>query len=451
MKKLITLLLVLCTGVMQTSAVRLYFKPGTNWSAADAIFHLYYYDSTGANPAGDTPFNIVEGHSDYWYADFDRTKFDKIIILRLDPNGSGSIWDKEWNRSGNLDAPSVNIIYYANNEATGTKGDGSGFGYTTSDELNYQLWYSTNSDAWDSGDCTKMNMVPTTENGYEFSCTVDNQTNADTYYFMIISNSNINGDGKTPTIWDNIYFPVGTNPFNVSWDNYTSQNITQGNWVRWKIDNIPAHFTFTFNKIAATWSVSPYIERTIGAEGYATFSSEYDVAVPKGVTAYYATACETGKVTMTSTDDGIKSGEGAFLKGAAGTYRFTPAASTPSTPDFNYLVKGTDEGVAASSGSTWNYVFAKQGEELGFFEVNSKVNDDMTGKAYLQYTSSIKPTTDAHVAIIFDDEESTGIGATLNDQRGMTDDGVVYNLAGQRVAQPTKGLYIVNGKKVIIK
>jgi len=30
-------------------------------------------------------------------------------------------------------------------------------------------------------------------------------------------------------------------------------------------------------------------------------------------------------------------------------------------------------------------------------------------------------------------------------------DGNFYNLAGQRVAQPAKGLYIVNGKKVIIK
>ncbi len=33
----------------------------------------------------------------------------------------------------------------------------------------------------------------------------------------------------------------------------------------------------------------------------------------------------------------------------------------------------------------------------------------------------------------------------------MTTDGVFYNIAGQRVAQPTKGLYIVNGKKVVIK
>ena len=31
------------------------------------------------------------------------------------------------------------------------------------------------------------------------------------------------------------------------------------------------------------------------------------------------------------------------------------------------------------------------------------------------------------------------------------EDGVFYNLAGQQVAQPTKGLYIVNGKKVVIK
>ena len=31
------------------------------------------------------------------------------------------------------------------------------------------------------------------------------------------------------------------------------------------------------------------------------------------------------------------------------------------------------------------------------------------------------------------------------------ENGQFFNLAGQRVAQPTKGLYIVNGKKVIIK
>ncbi len=45
----------------------------------------------------------------------------------------------------------------------------------------------------------------------------------------------------------------------------------------------------------------------------------------------------------------------------------------------------------------------------------------------------------------------TGIGATLNDKGKMTNDKGIFNLSGQRIAQPTKGLYIVNGKKVIIK
>ena len=40
---------------------------------------------------------------------------------------------------------------------------------------------------------------------------------------------------------------------------------------------------------------------------------------------------------------------------------------------------------------------------------------------------------------------------TLNVERGTLNDNSYYNLAGQRVAQPTKGLYIINGRKVVIK
>jgi hypothetical protein len=43
--------------------------------------------------------------------------------------------------------------------------------------------------------------------------------------------------------------------------------------------------------------------------------------------------------------------------------------------------------------------------------------------------------------------EATGIEAVKTTKAN----GEYYNLAGQRVAQPTKGLYIVNGKKVVIK
>jgi hypothetical protein len=39
----------------------------------------------------------------------------------------------------------------------------------------------------------------------------------------------------------------------------------------------------------------------------------------------------------------------------------------------------------------------------------------------------------------------------INTVKTTSEQGVVYNLQGQQVMQPTKGLYIINGKKVVIK
>ena len=49
----------------------------------------------------------------------------------------------------------------------------------------------------------------------------------------------------------------------------------------------------------------------------------------------------------------------------------------------------------------------------------------------------------------FDFGETTGINAVNGSELKVN--GEYYNLNGQRVANPTKGLYIVNGKKVVIK
>ena len=49
--------------------------------------------------------------------------------------------------------------------------------------------------------------------------------------------------------------------------------------------------------------------------------------------------------------------------------------------------------------------------------------------------------------------ETTGVNdaTRLNDKGQMINDKVIYNLSGQRVSKPTKGLYIVNGRKMIKK
>ena len=66
------------------------------------------------------------------------------------------------------------------------------------------------------------------------------------------------------------------------------------------------------------------------------------------------------------------------------------------------------------------------------------------GKAYLEFDGDVPAPS-----LSFGSGETTGISTTnfTND----TNNGEYYNLAGQRVAQPTKGLYIVNGKKYMVK
>ena len=68
------------------------------------------------------------------------------------------------------------------------------------------------------------------------------------------------------------------------------------------------------------------------------------------------------------------------------------------------------------------------------------------GKAYLR-TSDL-PANASQLSLDFGDG-TTGI----TDVRGgmTTVRGEYFDLQGRRVAQPTKGLYIVNGKKVIVK
>jgi hypothetical protein len=52
-------------------------------------------------------------------------------------------------------------------------------------------------------------------------------------------------------------------------------------------------------------------------------------------------------------------------------------------------------------------------------------------------------------AIVLVKKEGTGISATLMNSEKVKSE--VYNLAGQRIVNPSKGLYILNGKKIFIK
>ena len=146
----------------------------------------------------------------------------------------------------------------------------------------------------------------------------------------------------------------------------------------------------------------------------------------------------------------VNYGTGVILSGTAGN---------------TYSVPMTTENVSATSGNELKGVTSetaidyKTGESPNF-KYNYILQDSKfkkatgaklkAGKAYL--TTAYDVTTAGSGApgleIVFGD--ATGIGATLvnSEQRIMNS---VYDLQGRKVANPTKGLYIVNGKKVIVK
>jgi hypothetical protein len=112
----------------------------------------------------------------------------------------------------------------------------------------------------------------------------------------------------------------------------------------------------------------------------------------------------------------------------------------------NDLVAGTGAAVATTDGEYTNMILNKIAEKVGFyFSAGQTV---AANRAYLHIASDKAPDAEESRMMFVFDGEATGIQSIENGQLAI---GNYYDLQGRRVAQPTKGLYIVNGKKVIMK
>ena len=181
---------------------------------------------------------------------------------------------------------------------------------------------------------------------------------------------------------------------------------------------------------------------------YVTFCRDFDVdfSAATGLKAGVALSSTlAGNKLSFSVKSSVPAGTGVLLKGTAGaTYTLKIAEESPEAIVGN-LMKGVVCPTAISQIDGGNTNFVLNGGV--FKKVSANNNTLAAGKAYLQLpnTSSAR-----EISFIFDDE-TTGISATLYDKGQMTNDKAIYNLNGQRVAQPTKGMYIINGNKVIVK
>ena len=180
---------------------------------------------------------------------------------------------------------------------------------------------------------------------------------------------------------------------------------------------------------------------TITAAEYATFVSPYATDFSTtGITVYTAKDNTTYVKLNEVTSGQVPADTPVVLykAGADGSAIDVPVIASADPVGSNDLRVSTGKDVENM------YVLANKSNGVGFYPWGG-TTDLSAGKVYLQ----AKASYGAREFIGFGDDETTDIKATQRSNEMMN--GEVYNLAGQRIAQPTKGLYIVNGKKVVIK
>ena len=200
---------------------------------------------------------------------------------------------------------------------------------------------------------------------------------------------------------------------------------------------------FTFTPTPAS------VSATIGGTGFATFSSEYPLDFSATTTKAYVASLTGENTVLLSPVTAVPASTGLLLKGA--TEYIPVKAGFVSAPATNLLKASTADDIAATDAvnNIYHYVLANGSNGVGFYNLAADKNIG-AGKAYLETTTALAATSSARAAWVFADDETTGIN--MVNGSGFTVNGSdIYDLQGRRVAQPAKGLYIMNGRKVVVK
>ncbi|MBR4128129.1 MAG: hypothetical protein IKT92_01500, partial [Bacteroidaceae bacterium] len=192
---------------------------------------------------------------------------------------------------------------------------------------------------------------------------------------------------------------------------------------------------------------------TIGSYEIGTYYANHATIIPDGVTAYIANQSPimengTGIITMKKITDGIIPAQtGVVIRGAEGTYTFESSDELGTTDtEGNLMVgyAGVQKSLVTLDNAYATYVLTVQNEKVGFYKKSANFNV-YNNKAYLKV-----PNTQGDVKSIrlrFDNEGTTDIIEVPTEV--LNGNGEIYDLSGRRVEKATKGVFIVNGKKVI--
>lgn len=176
-----------------------------------------------------------------------------------------------------------------------------------------------------------------------------------------------------------------------------------------------------------------------------TYSSEYalDFSNVTGLNAYVITSAECALSDALTT---VLANTGIYVEGTAGTYTVPVIANGNATAVTTNFLLPADNTTPFVNGTNTYYVYGKQDGKCAFYKVpDGGYTFQANNKAVLAVPTPASGAKD----FIEVNGGATSISTIDNSQ--FTIDSC-YDLSGRRVAQPTqKGIYIVNGKKIVIK
>lgn len=225
------------------------------------------------------------------------------------------------------------------------------------------------------------------------------------------------------------------------WNNYTA-TITPNtvSQIRIKFEASQNRFFLDEINVVAP-SADNTVQVTIPSSGWGTYCCQWPLdftaaSAPEGLKAYAVSSTSTSNATLTEITEKIIGGTGIIINGTPGT---------------TYTINVADQGAAYSGTNLLTGTLAPTYVEEGqYFLKSGKFVYSSAGtlpanKAYLK--SANAPEAAANLGFVV--EESTGISEVLNNI--SLDDDKWYDLSGRVVSPTSKGIYIHNGKKYIIK
>lgn len=275
-------------------------------------------------------------------------------------------------------------------------------------------------------------------------------------YFAIAPNTALNATGDAIANWGAVVRPVTTDgDFIVNFANYSDNTEYNANGKVWVIGKTnDADVTIQFTPADGKFAISCQTEVEI-TDGYATYSNAQMYTV-EGATANFVTVnSELTEATLVPQTEGailpasgvntVATGKGIVLSGSGPAIIKSVGLTATAVDATGNMLTGTGDYTFNLNADKYTaYLLQTVNGQTGFQKWNGDTTTPLAAhKAFL----AIPNVTASAPAFISFGGGTTGIEAVTQSQRT----GQYYTLDGRRVENPTKGLYIINGKKVILK